>query len=637
MPRLIFRVEAIRHLLPVLLCALPIVTLNAQVANAASSLRSGASLDETVHYLEERLSATGTLAARAEWTEPATNSATHTILYLEERLSHPGDLCQLNEHITSGHNGVHSTREIPVPLALISDLAILKSRDSLFAGKEIPQNLQITPEWSEVSFHIAGVQNSFGFFFPDAAGAEAYRTALQHAHDLCNARGILSGSEWLRPTTGFTLLQQAPSHRTLDHLSNQPNLFGAVFVSHNAKAVAWNSFNGTGWSAWFWSEEDGRRNITELGLSNDVQITSLSDDGTTLLVNRTALNHKKPLVQLWHRGQSVLEMNELEQHEITGGQLNADGSVIFGTRSNNDWAHPKHLVSALYRWSSEGLKEVYKAPEGSYITLSGVGTQGDFCYGQVRNAASTGNTAQAFGFIWTRSSGVLNLGSFLPTHSPYPDHELLGRADGHPARWSVLSGVQLISASTQPGDVDAVFQDSANAAGFGSRVVKRDDYGAPIETHLVHWSKENGAEEIGTLDGSSATFYAASADGEFLATEVIKGEGRELILASSGLLLSAVQLRRDEALATLQAASQHDSALQQQIDSVLATGHPARIYSLAGDLAADNHPELALKVLDALIQRYPDSPFTMKAIDLKDSLRHQNNKGNSSAAQQPQG
>lgn len=59
------------------------------------------------------------------------------------------------------------------------------------------------------------------------------------------------------------------------------------------------------------------------------------------------------------------------------------------------------------------------------------------------------------------------------------------------------------------------------------------------------------------------------------------------------------------------------SSLQQQ----LKNAKPAQIYAKALDFEAENAPEMALAAYRILIDKYPDSPYTAKAIDKMEGLR----------------
>jgi tetratricopeptide (TPR) repeat protein len=66
---------------------------------------------------------------------------------------------------------------------------------------------------------------------------------------------------------------------------------------------------------------------------------------------------------------------------------------------------------------------------------------------------------------------------------------------------------------------------------------------------------------------------------------------------------------------------------QARYDKVMNGGRPAQLYALAGQLQAEGRPEMAADLYQALIDNFPDDPYTAKAIDKQEAMR--------AAAQQP--
>jgi hypothetical protein len=91
---------------------------------------------------------------------------------------------------------------------------------------------------------------------------------------------------------------------------------------------------------------------------------------------------------------------------------------------------------------------------------------------------------------------------------------------------------------------------------------------------------------------------------------------------------------QEQAQAAAQAEEQAKSAAiaadqRSRYDKVIKAGRPAQLYSLAGDLEDEGRPDLAANLYQALIDKFPDDPYTAKAIDKKDAAR-------AAAAQQQQ-
>jgi hypothetical protein len=60
---------------------------------------------------------------------------------------------------------------------------------------------------------------------------------------------------------------------------------------------------------------------------------------------------------------------------------------------------------------------------------------------------------------------------------------------------------------------------------------------------------------------------------------------------------------------------------QARYDKVMNGGRPAQLYALAGDLEAEGRPDMAADLYQALIDNFPDDPYTAKAIDKKEAAR----------------
>lgn len=71
---------------------------------------------------------------------------------------------------------------------------------------------------------------------------------------------------------------------------------------------------------------------------------------------------------------------------------------------------------------------------------------------------------------------------------------------------------------------------------------------------------------------------------------------------------------------------------QAHFQQILMHGKPSQMYAEALDMADSGHEKLALKMLDAIIERYPDDAYTAKAIDEKEVIRKHVNTNTSSKA-----
>jgi hypothetical protein len=91
----------------------------------------------------------------------------------------------------------------------------------------------------------------------------------------------------------------------------------------------------------------------------------------------------------------------------------------------------------------------------------------------------------------------------------------------------------------------------------------------------------------------------------------------------------AEQQAKDAATQAEQQAKNAEALADQQAryDKVMNGGRPAQLYALAGQLQAEGRPEMAADLYQALIDNFPDDPYTAKAIDKQEAMR--------AAAQQP--
>jgi hypothetical protein len=82
--------------------------------------------------------------------------------------------------------------------------------------------------------------------------------------------------------------------------------------------------------------------------------------------------------------------------------------------------------------------------------------------------------------------------------------------------------------------------------------------------------------------------------------------------------IEAAQAQRPEVQAQI-AARRADQ--QARYDKAMHGGRPAQLYALAGDLEEEGRPEMAADLYQALIDNFPDDPYTAKAIDKREAAR----------------
>jgi hypothetical protein len=82
--------------------------------------------------------------------------------------------------------------------------------------------------------------------------------------------------------------------------------------------------------------------------------------------------------------------------------------------------------------------------------------------------------------------------------------------------------------------------------------------------------------------------------------------------------IEAAQAQKPEVQAQI-AAKRADQ--QARYDKAMHGGRPAQLYALAGDLEEEGRPEMAADLYQALIDNFPDDPYTAKAIDKREAAR----------------
>jgi hypothetical protein len=303
------------------------------------------------------------------------------------------------------------------------------------------------------------------------------------------------------------------------------------------------------------------------------------------------------------------------------------------------WAEYKGRANEphLMRWSkSGGVKDLGKTDNDLWVT--GVSADGSEIVGY------TVGTKHKQGFRWNQAGG---LQVFLPMEEPLgisaDGSAILGINDGNVIRWTQAGGAQILGTLNAGA---AVFSGSV-ASVEGATIV-----GSTGSGHAVLWTQGGGFQDLGNMGGKVASLDAVSADGTVVAGNFLDASGTTVQFVSPvAALVAKVQgaakeeLARAQAQAAAQAEAQRKAAAaqaeqqakvaaaaadqQERYDKAIAKGRPAQIYSLAGDLQAEGRDDLAANLYQLLIDKFPDDPYTAKAIDKKEAARE-------AAAQQQQ-
>jgi hypothetical protein len=96
---------------------------------------------------------------------------------------------------------------------------------------------------------------------------------------------------------------------------------------------------------------------------------------------------------------------------------------------------------------------------------------------------------------------------------------------------------------------------------------------------------------------------------------------------------AAAQAEKQSQQDTKNAAARAEQ--QARYDKVMNGGRPAQLYALAGQLQDEGRPEMATDLYQALIDNFPDDPYTAKAIDKQEAARAAAQQQAQQAAGQP--
>jgi hypothetical protein len=228
----------------------------------------------------------------------------------------------------------------------------------------------------------------------------------------------------------------------------------------------------------------------------------------------------------------------------------------------------------------------------------------------------------------------------------------------HIIRWSQAGGAQDLGILKTDGKTMTVFF-PARASVDGTTVVgwlrivgkKNDD-----DDHAFLWTQASGVQDMGRMGVKSASLNDISADGTLVMGTIKSAEGVSVNFVSTiPELLAKIQdwMKEEQAKAAVQAQEQakaqaakeeenaRSAAIQEdqqaRYDRIVMTGRPSQLYSLAGDFEDEGRPDLAANLYQALIDKFPDDPYTAKAIDKKDAARaaaQQQQQAQASAGQQ---
>ena len=357
--------------------------------------------------------------------------------------------------------------------------------------------------------------------------------------------------------------------------------------------------------------------------------------------------------------------------------ISADGSVIVGTIqiviNKEDW---QENTLHAFRWTKAGGVQDLGTMGGKSAIATGIALNGSIIVGSFKD--NNGNWhafrwtqaggAQDMGTMGGRSAyanAVSNDGSVIVGQFTNEDPKIIFKPlppyypKYHVFRWTQASGVQ---------DLGTMGSDSARATGVSSNgsVIMGDfqDTNNDVFKHVFRWTQASGVQDLGTMGGTSAVAGGISADGRVIAGTVmqlgsdshffrwtqeegaheldgpnasfafirgVSADGSVIVgmadshafIAHLGAPVAPViahthSSSSEPILASSKQASNPESlpaAEEVKFKKTLTTGHPAQIYVLAIKMESENHPGHAAKLYQVLIDRFPDSNYTAKAID----------------------
>jgi len=432
------------------------------------------------------------------------------------------------------------------------------------------------------------------FCFANAASAQQPAAKVQAYTDLTHLTGqmvfpIISadGSTILARGTGNFRWSQSGGTERLGRYDGRYYAYLDV-VSANGAVVAGtcasNLSTGSDEHVFLWSKAGGFRDLIKLRKGDNVQVSFVANDGS-IAVWSVGLKNDFHLIR-WSASGGARDLGKSGAF-LWVDAVSADGSEIVGDMKDGN------LVAYRgFRWTEQGGFQEFPAMDKPLsISADGsaiVGVKGDRV------------------IRWTDAGGAQELGS-LKTDGKNFAHPQKGSADGR----------------VVVGWLDAVASETWITPG----------------RHAFLWTQDGGMQDLGLLGGKSAMLVDVSADGT-----VVAGNSDATFVSPVADLVAkrqaelkveqAAKQAQEQAKAAAQAEEQAKKAAveadqQARYDRVIKTGRPAQLYSLAGHMEDEGRPDLAANLYQALIDKFPDDPYTAKAIDKEDAAR-------AAAAQQQQ-
>ena len=420
----------------------------------------------------------------------------------------------------------------------------------------------------------------------------------------------VQGFKWVMETlpdlglSRYLWLQSGGIDELKDHRISPANV-SAVSANGTAFAGCFQKKGGPEKEIFVWSKASG---FKEIGKLNVGHVDFVSDDGSTVVwadyfSNKKGAVNGNHLIR-WSKTGGAKDLGAVGlDFEVRGAS--ADGSEILG----NDITDPHPT-----RWTEQGGLQSFPVLD-KVLSVSVDGT--------VITGSRTDDAHKVHIIRWSQAGGAQDLGIL--------------KTDGKtmtvffPARASV---------------------DGTTVVGWLRIVGKKND----DDDHAFLWTQAGGVQDLGSMTGKSASIDDISADGTVVVGTIkLAGDTSvnfvstipELLVRSQGWMKEeqAKAAAQAQEQAKAQAAKEEENARsaaiqedqQARYDRIVMTGRPSQLYSLAGDFEDEGRPDLAANLYQALIDKFPDDPYTAKAIDKKDAARaaaQQQQQAQASAGQQ---
>ena len=366
------------------------------------------------------------------------------------------------------------------------------------------------------------------------------------------------------PVLNFTTLD------IKDSLSQSPygiSADGSVIVGSLTDDDPNNWMNAT-YRAYRWTKAGGVQDLGTMG-GISAYATGVSANGSVIVggVKDTNGNYH---AYRWTKAGGVQDLGTMGGRSATASAVSINGSVIVGSYTNDD---PKNFVDAkfhVYRWTQVGGVQDIGTMGGISAQARGVSANGSVIVGWFKD--TNGNI---HAYRWTEANGVKDLGT-MGGKSAY--------ANGVSADGTIIIGTFMLP----------------NGGG----------------THIYRWTQADGIQDLGDMGVRSLSVNSVSANGLLILGFYI---GTKLSNYRPQYYLARLDSPSVPAIASTEPTSNNPETLpsdeEAKYQNILATGHPAQIYTLAIKMQSESHPDHAAKLYQVLIDRFPDSNYTAKAID----------------------